>query len=470
MGVRRQLLRSASPCFKSPVMKKDSLLNDYFTKYAAGPPWTLQSGNLEGVDQVVVIPAYAEKDLLFTTLASLAANSDTELKKTLILCVINNKTDAPAADKDNNRQTLDILNALISRQSFPEFQPADDLLFTIKKIAERPVRLGCIDASTPGLEIPARTGGVGMARKIGMDMALHVLKSSVNEPRLMISLDADTIVGPDYLMSVRKAMSSGKAQTGIVSYEHRMPEDETGKRAICLYEIFLRYWMLGLQYARSPYAFHSTGSTIVTKADAYLAVRGMNRREAGEDFYFLNKLAKIGPIHRIRETVVYPSARISTRVPFGTGAAVEKISRDDNSGNDLYDPRVFSILKKWLDLMSQSFNLSASRILDMARDIDPGLESFLTLRGFPLVWPKIRGNVKDHKTCERQFHGWFDGFQTLKLVNYLTADFYPKVSMISALKGILEMSDMKYSVSLPAGDIPKTEDTISILSYLRAQT
>ncbi|PKN89209.1 MAG: hypothetical protein CVU51_01490 [Deltaproteobacteria bacterium HGW-Deltaproteobacteria-1] len=451
-------------------MKKDSLLNDYFTRYAAGPPWTLQSGNLEGIVQVVVIPAYAEKDLLFTTLASLAANSDASLEKTLILCVINNKTDAPTADKDNNRQTISLLGSLISRQAFPEFQPADDLLFAIKKISERPVRLGYIDASSHGLEISARTGGVGMARKIGMDAALRVLKSSADEPRLMISLDADTVVGPDYLASVRKAMSSGKAQTGIVSYEHNIPADETGRRAICLYEIFLRYWVLGLLYARSPYAFHSIGSTIVTKADAYLAVRGMNRREAGEDFYFLNKLAKIGPIRRIRETVVYPSARISTRVPFGTGAAVEKISRDDNSGNDLYDPRVFSILKKWLDLMNQSFSLSASRILDMARDIDPGLESFLTLRGFPLVWPKIRGNVKDQKTCERQFHGWFDGFETLKLVNFLTREFYPKVSMISALKNILEMSDMKYSGSLPAGDIPKTENAVSILSYLRMHT
>jgi hypothetical protein len=451
-------------------MKKDSLLHDYLTKYAAGPPWTLHAGPLEGIDQVVVIPAYAEKGHIFTTLASLAANSATLLEKTLVLCVINNKKEAPAADKDNNRQTIDILNALIGGQSFPDLQPGDDLFFALKKISESPLRLGCIDASSPGLEIPARAGGVGMARKIGMDAALRVLECSINEPRLVISLDADTIVRPDYLTSVRTAMSSRKAQTGIVSYEHWMPADETGKRAICLYEIFLRYWVLGLKYARSPYAFHSIGSTIVTTGDAYLAVRGMNRREAGEDFYFLNKLAKIGPIRRIHETVVYPSARVSTRVPFGTGAAVGKISGDESSGHDLYDPRVFCILKKWIDLMQQSFCLSEKQILDMACDIDPGLESFLTLRGFRLVWPKIRCNVKDQKTCERQFHGWFDGFETLKLVNYLTREFYPRVSMNSALDDILEMADMKYPGSLSAGDIIKMEDAVCILNFLRNQT
>ncbi|OQB55292.1 MAG: hypothetical protein BWX99_01443 [Deltaproteobacteria bacterium ADurb.Bin151] len=451
-------------------MKKDSLLHDYLKKYAAGPPWNLHTSSIEGIDQIVVIPAYAEKDHLFTTLASLAANPDESLEKTLVLCVINNKKKTPASDKENNRQTIDILRALINRKQFGEARETDDLISAIRKISERPVRLGCIDASSPGLEIPEGTGGVGMARKIGMDAALRALKNSVNEPRLMISLDADTIVRPDYLNSVRTAMSSRKAQTGIVSYKHRMPADETGMKAICLYEIFLRYWVLGLKYARSPYAFHSIGSTIVTSADAYLAVRGMNRREAGEDFYFLNKLAKIGPIRRINETVVYPSARVSARVPFGTGAAVKKISGDERSGHDLYDPRVFFILKKWIDLMRQSFRLSENRILEMARDIDPGLESFLTLRGFLSVWLNIRRNVKDQKTFERQFHGWFDGFETLKLVNYLTREFYPRVSMISALKDILQMSEMKYPGSFPVGDIPKTEDALGILNFLRNQT
>ena len=161
-------------------MKKESLLHDYCAKYAAGPPWTLQAGSLEGIDQVVVIPAYAEKDHLFTTLASLAANSDEQLGKTVVICVVNNKEHAPASDKDNNRQTIDILNVLINRKPFGEVRETEDLVSAIRKILEKPVRIGYIDASTPGLEIPEGTGGVGMARKIGMDAALRVLKNCVN--------------------------------------------------------------------------------------------------------------------------------------------------------------------------------------------------------------------------------------------------------------------------------------------------
>jgi len=54
---------------------------------------------------------------------------------------------------------------------------------------------------------------------------------------------------------------------------------------------------------------------MICTVDSYIAVRGMNRREAGEDFYFLNKLAKLGDIGQIHATTVYPSARPSRRVP-----------------------------------------------------------------------------------------------------------------------------------------------------------
>ena len=447
-------------------MKKASLLNDYLNRYAAGLHWKLQAGNLENIEQVVVIPAYAEKDLIFATLASIAANDERYLETTLILCVVNNKADASADVKENNAQTLKLLDALTSKQPISKFNLAADLHVSLQMIADRPLRLGFMDASSSGLEIPPRAGGVGMARKIGMDMALRLLQNS-GKPRLILSLDADTLVQSDYLSAVRSVFLSGKAQIGIIAYEHQMPLDKIERAAICYYEIFLRYWVLGLKYAQSPYAFYSIGSTIVTTADSYLAVRGMNRREAGEDFYFLNKLAKTGSISQISATRVYPSARISARVPFGTGAAVEKIVSGAGQEQRLYDPRIFIILKEWIALMKQSFNCSEHQIIAKARDIDSGLASFLVARGFLAVWPKIRRNLNDEKTCERHFHGWFDGFETLKLINDLSKTLYPRISLVSALNKILEMLNWDYPGGLPAEDFPAPEDEMRILRYLR---
>lgn len=448
-------------------MKKASLLNDYLNRYAAGTPWKLQAGNLENIHQVVVIPAYAERDLIFNTLASIAANNDEALEKSLILCVINNKAAAAAVDKENNSQTLAGLAALISKKSLSPFMDTDDLRHSLPMIADRPIRLGFIDASSPGLEIPPHVGGVGMARKIGMDMALRLLMNSGDGPRLILSLDADTLVQSDYLSTVRNVFTAGMAQTGIIAYKHQMPLDRIEQMAICCYEIFLRYWVLGLQYAQSPYAFHSIGSTIVTTADGYLAVRGMNRREAGEDFYFLNKLAKTSPIRKIRETVVYPSARVSKRVPFGTGAAIEKIVSGERPGYNLYDPRIFSILKEWIALMKQCFHQSTDQIMARARDIDPGLGSFLVARGFLSVWPKIRSNLKDQKTYIRQFHNWFDGFETLKLINYLTKEYYPRISLLPAVENILELNNPGCPVYVPDRNIADQENLLRVLLYLR---
>jgi len=359
---------------------------------------------------------------------------------------------------------------LVYRESISRCRLSGRMNHLLQSIADRRLRLAFVDASSSGLEIPQHSGGVGMARKIGMDMALRVLRNTSKEPRTILSLDADTRVQADYLSAVRRFIASGQARTGVIAYAHQMPGDDVAKQAICSYEIFLRYWVLGLQYAQSPYAFHSIGSTMVTTTDAYLSVRGMNRREAGEDFYFLNKLAKTGPIRQIKETVVYPSARTSVRVPFGTGAAVGERMANARQEHTLYDPRIYRILKDWLALIINSFDRSESVILAMAKEIDAGLEAFLIGRRFLSDWPKIRRNTKDQKTYERQFHCWFDGFETLKLINYLTKEFYPRIDQSSALKMILQMLDGEFMDELPHGKVLNLDDQLKMLSYLRRRT
>ena len=451
-------------------MKKDSLFNDYLSRYAAGLPWRLQAADSGPVEQVVVIPAYAERDVLFCTLASVAANPEAMLEKTMVLCVVNNKAASPLEDKGNNAQTLAMLNALVKRQRFDIPEADGKVREAWQTIAASPLRLGFVDASAPGLEIPTRAGGVGMARKIGMDAALRLLANSEKKPRLILSLDADTLVGPDYLSCIRNAFSSGRAQAGMVDYEHQMPPDRAQQAAICRYEIFLRYWVLGLQYSRSPYAFHSIGSTMVTTDEGYLAVRGMNRREAGEDFYFLNKLAKAGPLRRIRETCVYPSGRSSARVPFGTGAAVAKMVSGAPDDFLLYDPRTFVVLREWIALMEKSFEGPADAILASAKEIHPGLGDFLAARGFLKIRTKIRANVKDRKHYERHMHGWFDGFETLKLINNLSKDFYPKISLPFAVNRILEMQNLECPCRLSDESAPGLEECMEMLFYLRRLT
>lgn len=448
-------------------MKKESSAKDYLDRYGASQKWKIYAESIQGIRQVVVIPAYAEREMLFKTLASLADNRASLLNQTLVICVINNKENAPRWIRDNNAETIRILEACIQRRLFDLrrcLHESQMELELFQRIVSSGLRIAHIDASSSGLEIPQREGGVGMARKIGMDMAIRLLEGSGDgNLRFILSLDADTLVRPDYLEAVLSSFPK-KASAAVISYEHQMPLSTVERQAICVYEIFLRYWVWGLQYAESPYAFHSIGSTIVTTTEAYIAVRGMNRREAGEDFYFLNKLAKVGSVFNLTGTIVYPSARISRRVPFGTGATIEKISATHYLNFGFYDPVVFQILKSWLELIRTSYHRDADQILHDAKRIHRGLEDFLILKKFSSVWAKIQKNAKDSVVFERQCHGWFDGFVTLKLINFLTRNYFPKISAHAAIKKMISLENTQFSLA------SNDSWVWDILTYLRRRS
>ncbi len=422
------------------------------------------------ISQVVVIPAYAERDFLFLTLDSLARNARSSLEYSLVLCVVNNGKNPPPEVLENNLQTIRCLDALVRRKSLRVFGGEKKLRGLLEGLADSELKVGYINAATAECEIPAGTGGVGMARKIGMDKALRLLRESPVQPPLIISLDADSLVENNYLSAVRNFFSP-KIPSAVVAYAHQMPDDPRQQAAIISYEIFLRYWVLGLQYAASPWAFHSIGSTMVVATPSYVAVRGMNKRAAGEDFYFLQKLAKHAPIHYIRETRVYPSARPSERVPFGTGKRIRRfLAGDSEEAYLLYDPRIFEIIKRWLSLAQENLFQHEDCLITGAHRIHPQLKTFLIDHGFPRVWSRIRGNTKDKKTFLKQFNDWFDGFKTLKLVHFLTRTVYPQINMFVALDEMLHALD-KSDFGMPkASQVSEIEDQLSVLRYLREIT
>ena len=84
-------------------MNKPSVFNQYMQQYSTAGKWKLIAPAFENVSQVIVIPAYAEKEMLFSTLAFLARNQSSSLAYSFILCVINNKKSSPGEVKANNQ-------------------------------------------------------------------------------------------------------------------------------------------------------------------------------------------------------------------------------------------------------------------------------------------------------------------------------------------------------------------------------
>jgi hypothetical protein len=170
---------------------------------------------------------------------------------------------------------------------------------------------------------------------------------SINK-KILICTDADCIVDPYYLSEISQEFNRNNYEAAVVNFAHDINGDDEETKAIVCYEIFLRYYVLGLNFAKSDYAFHTIGSTMLCTPEAYVKVEGMNKRKAAEDFYFLEKLAKIYPIGELKSTYVYPAKRGSWRVPFGTGRSVDRYLSNSRDEYLLYNPKSFIVLKTWL--------------------------------------------------------------------------------------------------------------------------
>jgi hypothetical protein len=395
-----------------------SSIDRYLKSRAVQIPWHLDGSAAAGLDGAVVIPAYAEAEHLFVTLDSLAANPAECLDRFLVLVVVNNRGDVPAAERDNNLTTLRRL-ALLAEQT--------------------PLRLSWVDAATPGRDLP-EGAGVGLARKIGLDLALSRLDYAVDP--LLVCLDADTLVRPDYLPAIATHFARHREGGAVIPFCHQAGETMGHDEAIVRYELFLRSYVLGLSLAGSPYAFHTVGSAMACRASAYVRMGGMNSRTAGEDFYFLQQLQRTAGVAPVEGTVVFPSARASHRVPFGTGRSIGRSLGGDPAAVAFYRPECFTLLGAWLALVDRDPEAGAESLLAGARGISSHLANYLEGLGFAAVWERLQRNHPRPGALLIAFHGWFDGLRTMRLIHHLSAGPYPRCGAEEALPRLLRAAGL----------------------------
>jgi glycosyl transferase family 2 len=399
-----------------PAPQLPQTIAAYLRKRAVADPWRLADQPAGPFSGAVVIPSLAECGSLPLTLSSLAANPPDLLARFLVLVVVNHRQDATAAEKGDNHATLAALPGWRRQYGLPN--------------------LHWLDAATPGNELPDKQG-VGLARKIGLDQALPYLDFAGKEP-LLVCLDADTLVQSDYLPALTGHFASTSAGGASLPYCHRPAGDRQGQAAIDRYELFLRAYVLGLALAGSPYAFHTVGSAMACRASAYAAAGGMNRRLAGEDFYFLQQLHKTAGVAPLTGTVVHPSPRASLRVPFGTGRSVGDMLAAGDDRLMFYQPLLFDLLGGWLQVVAAHDGGDGAEMLRRAGLLSPYLAEFLTDAGFQAAWDNLRRHNADQGRLQSAFHGWFDAFRTMRLMHHLTERAFPRTQPEEAVPPLLE--------------------------------
>lgn len=287
--------------------------------------------------------------------------------------------------------------------------------------------------------LPSRHAGVGMARKIGMDQALLRLSSAGNPRGVIASLDADCSCDDNYLTALETHFQCHpNTRACTVYFEHDLngPLDDALYQAITRYELFLRYYRHGMKFARFPYAHYTVGSCLAVRCDHYARHGGMNRRKAGEDFYFLNKLIAVGGVTENTATRVVPAVRASTRTPFGTGRALGAWLGNGCQSWKTYDARVFRDLGALVGAVDRYYDQAPGR-WQPAAPLSASLLTFLRTQGVVDKHAEIRANCATRESFRKRFFQWFDGFLALKFIHHASAEAYPRQALEQACHTLL---------------------------------
>lgn len=364
--------------------------------------------------------------------------------RSLMILVINEPENAAQNVSSSNRA----LAAAVQERFTPLWQSAPGAGLSLWWDTHDERDLLLVDRFSYGQRLPAR-GGVGFARKIGADLALSLIHRQRIDSGWIHCTDADVRLPGTYFTCSNAIEESGSKYSALIyPFSHSDDLDMSESREVImatrLYELSLRYFVAGMKFARSPYAFHTIGSTMAVSAIHYAKVRGFPKREAGEDFYLLNKLAKVGSVLELAtgldNELIEIASRRSDRVPFGTGAAVNRITAlaDPLSEFRFYDPAVFVLLELWLQSLPAIWQSGSSVLtIDMLLE-QPGhqnqvapLQALLAgLKGIKTEQALEHAfrQSRDLDQFTRQMHTWFDAFRTLKLIHSLRDIYLPSIS------------------------------------------
>lgn len=291
--------------------------------------------------------------------------------------------------------------------------------------------------------VHAKHAGAGMARKIGMDEAIRRFNAVSRPEGVIVSLDADCLVSPNYLRRIEKVFLQNKSCFAVtINFRHRMEETNDPKQrlGIQLYEDYLHYYKQALEYAGFPNSIYTIGSAFAVRAEAYVKQGGMNRRQAGEDFYFLQKLTKLGTIDEINDACVYPSARVSDRVPFGTGAAITKWMNDSEDLAVTYNFKAFLDLKELMERVDILFRVSTENCNNFISSMPKPVQEYLQTLGFAEKVAEINGNSSSLPSFRKRFFQFFDAFIILRFLNMAHQQHYLKQDLSEAIRQLKERS------------------------------
>ncbi len=360
---------------------------------------------------IIVIPCLREPGIL-ETLDSLS-HCHPPRGKAEVIILINEPENCPEEVTTYNQATF------TSVQSWMEGKGTSHLAF----YPVGPVRL------------PAKWAGVGLARKAGMDEALYRFDLLEKPGGIIVSLDADTLVDDNYLTAIEDHFHSNPAHVGAtIRFNHNTSGfPEKLAQGIRLYEQYMHYYKNASAWAGYPHALYTIGSAFAVTALAYMRRGGMTRRQAGEDFYFLQTLTQVGKVGEIDATCVYPSARVSQRVPFGTGPAMKKWMDGSDELYYTFDFAAFRDLKTLFVRREQLYKATTESLEAFVSSLPSPIAAFIREEKLGQRFLELSSNCSTPEVFKERFFQVFNAFKILKFLHFSHPRYYARILLEKAV-------------------------------------
>lgn len=267
-------------------------------------------------------------------------------------------------------------------------------------------RITILDRSSSGKGWKGAKHGVGWARKTAMDKAAAL----ASPDDIIVSIDADTHYPPSFFVDIVSQIERYPDAVGLSApYYHPITGIQEVDRSVLRYEYYMRNYALNMLLIRNPYAFTAIGSGMACTVANYHRVGGLTPKMSGEDFYFMQKLRKAGPVIIDLPVRVFPEARYSDRVYFGTGPAMIKGSQGNWSSYPIYHEKSFVKIKKTYDSFVELYEHDIRTPMDDFIDQNFGLKHF---------WATLRQNAASSATFVKACQHRLDGLRILQFLKY----------------------------------------------------
>ena len=143
----------------------------------------------------------------------------------------------------------------------------------------------------------------------------------------------------------------------------------------------------------------------------------------------------MGNIHTINSTTVFPSPRLSDRVPFGTGKAINDFLKTEKNNYYTYNPKTFVDLGLFIEKVP---TLNKEKVpVSIINELPLSIQNYLDNIHFQDHLSKIKKNCSSESQFVKSFYNWFNGFIALKYVHFARDNYYQDIEILDAVNWIL---------------------------------